>query len=202
MKINNNGYTLLELLVAMIILIFFMIALLQGILFYIKYTTEIKLKDQTSILVNDWSNYLNTLPYDTISIMISNYNFPNGWDVSTYDSTTGKYSFENTDNDTDNIPDFYDPYNGNNKNFYNNQTNFSSWLLANPNNCDNIFGTNHPYCIVTINNRNVYVAITVAKLIDSQGNNQGLTFGITSWYFSPISNDYKYVSTIVIRNKP
>lgn len=205
MKINNNnnGYTILELLIAMLILTFSMIGLLQGILFYIKYATEIKLKDQASILINDWSNYLNTLPYDNISTIISNYTFPNGWDVSQCDlNNNNKCSFELTDNDVDNIPDFYDPYNGNNKDFYNNQQNFSSWLLANPNNCDNIFGTVYPYCIITINNRNVYISITVAKIIDSQNNQIGVAFGVNSWYFSPISNDYKYISTIVIRNKP
>lgn len=202
MKLNKQGYTIIELLIAMLILLFFMIGLLQGVLFYIRYTTEIKLKDQASILVNDWSNYLNTLPYDSISNIISNYNFPNSWDVSSYDSSIGTYSFEEINSDSDNIPDFYDPYSGSNKDFYNDQQNFSNWLLANPNNCDDVFGTNHPYCIVTINARNVYISITVARLIDSESSEIGIIFGLNSWYFSPISNDYKYISTIVIRNKP
>lgn len=202
MELNKQGYTIIELLIAMLILLFFMIGLLQGVLFYIRYTTEIKLKDQASILVNDWSNYLNTLPYDSISNIISNYNFPNSWDVSSYDSSIGTYSFEEINSDSDNIPDFYDPYSGSNKDFYNDQQNFSNWLLANPNNCDDVFGINHPYCIVTINARNVYISITVARLIDSESSEIGIIFGLNSWYFSPISNDYKYISTIVIRNKP
>ncbi len=72
--------------------------------------------------VKNWVGYLESYPYELLNVSSA---FGSGW----CDPTTNRCSFENIDKDRDGIPDFYDPYNGNNNNFWNNPNAKASWLL-------------------------------------------------------------------------
>lgn len=189
----KKGFTLIELLVAFLILTFIMIGFLRGVLTYIQFSLHTRLKDQASILLGQWTGYLNSLPYQTIQAITQNFNYPNGWNNVNCGVNT---SFENADVDADGIPDFYDPYNGNNNNFFNNQQNFAPWLFASPRN--NPF-LNSPPLQVQVGSRLVRVGITVAICRNQQNADVGRVFGVVAWYFSPIDNRYRSVNGIVVR---
>jgi len=189
----NRGFTLIELLVAMIILMIVMIGFLTGILNYIKYSLDTRMKGVMDKLVKDWSGYLDSVPYSSF-----NSTSPSFGDA-TCDFSTNRCSFENTDSDGDNIPDFYDPYNGNNNSFKDNYTSTASWLYISPSN--NPLGSSSPPTSYAMGGRRVFVGITVANVVIG-GREIGKAFGITSWYFSPMNGNYKYESTLLIKRKP
>lgn len=213
-KLNSKGFTIIELLIAMLFLMFVMIGFLRGVSTYIQFSLDARMKDTASKAIRDWSGYLESLPYNASLISPDPYpNSSNNWgnaSIECYDQnncTSFKITAEDTNSDGDNISDFYDPYNGNNYSDYfkNHPLDTADWLLIGPKPhplCDDPnIQYNCPPRQYSIGNRRIYVGITVARLI--QKNNEiGKAFGITAWYFSPIDNRYKYVSTTLIKRKP
>ncbi|MFN3946690.1 MAG: prepilin-type cleavage/methylation domain-containing protein [Aquificaceae bacterium] len=153
------------------------------------------MKDYASRSIREWSGFLESLPYN--HPLISPNPYPQPIWSNAFCDQSGNCSFENLDTDADGIPDFYDPYSGNNNNFKNNPLNVANWLLLNPNSTCN----NCPPLQNSIGNRRVYVGITVARLTQ-QNNEIGKAFGIVAWYYSPINESYKYVATTLIKRKP
>lgn len=205
-KLNSKGFTIIELLIAMLFLMFVMIGFLRGVLTYIQFSLDARMKDTASKAIRDWSGYLESLPYNASLISPDPYpNSSNNWgnaSIECYDQnncTSFKITAEDTNSDGDNISDFYDPYNGNNYSDYfkNHPLDTADWLLIGPNTpCNSCPPTQY-----SIGSRNIYTGITIARLIQ-QNNEIGKAFGITAWYFSPIDNRYKYVSTTLIKRKP
>ncbi|MFN7065373.1 MAG: prepilin-type N-terminal cleavage/methylation domain-containing protein [Aquificaceae bacterium] len=198
-RIGDKGFTLIELLVAMLFLMFVMIGFLRGILYYVQYSLDARMKDYASKSIRDWPGFIESLPYNHSLISPSTYPQPTsnaGWD-NAFCNPSASCTFENSNADSDGIPDFYDPYNGNNDGFINNTLNTANWLLIKPNSAC----TDCPPLRHSIGNREVYVGVTLARLVQ-QNNEIGKAFGITAWYFSPIDRKYKYVSTTLIKRKP
>ncbi len=203
---NKKGFTIVELLIASVIIIFVSIGFLKGILFYIQYSTSQKMKDLASQTNSNFIKYFDTLPYSTIQPA----SYPNGWGSSSCDAynpsgtPTGNCTFTNNDSDGDGIPDFYDPYNGNNDGNYSNPlNNLGSWLAIKPKldgSCDTGGQTfpNIPKCIVSFNTYKVYTAVTMAKIATSSLES-GKAIGIITWYFDPITKKYKSVHTILFK---
>lgn len=192
----SKGFTIVELLIAMMILMFVMLGFLAGLLNYMRFSLDARMKGTMDKLVKDWSGYLESMPYNATAIANASSSFGSG----TCDPTTNQCSFESIDSDGDGIPDFYDPYNGNNNSFWNNPTSTASWLWVSPTSSAGL--PNPPPTNYTVaGRRQVYVGITVATLTQS-GRETGKAFGITSWYFSPTNRQYKSESTLLIKRKP
>lgn len=189
----SRGFTIIELLIAMLILMFVMIGFLGGLLNYMRFALDAKMKDVMDKAVKDWTGYLDSMPYNS-----SLFNASSTFGNASCDPVTNQCSFENVDSDGDGIPDFYDPYNGNNNSFWNNPTNTANWMWISP--PYSISGS--PPTVYTVaGKRYVYTAVTMATLTAS-GKETGRAFGITSWYFSPVSRQYKYESSLLIKRKP
>jgi type II secretory pathway pseudopilin PulG len=185
----SKGFTIIELLIAMLILMFVMISFLGGLLNYMRFSLDSRMKNTMDKAVKDWAGYLESYPYNLLNVSSA---FGSGW----CDPTTNQCSFENIDSDGDGIPDFYDPYNGNNNNFWNNPTATASWLLTLP-----PLASSPPLVYTVAGRRYVYTGITMAT-VTLAGKETGKAFGITAWYFSPVNRRYKYESTLLIKRKP
>jgi hypothetical protein len=141
--------------------------------------------------------------------------FPPQWQNTTCDTTNSTCTFLQTDSDGDNIPDFYDPYSGNNDTFNTNPLSTADWLSVQPNydgTCDykklpqiNSL-SNKPNCIISFKDNidtqkfRIYTAITTAKIMNGPLES-GIAIGVITWYFDPITNKYKSVHTIVFKEK-
>lgn len=203
---HSKGFTIIELLIAMLLIMFVMIGFLRGVLYYIQFSLDARMKDTVSKAIRNWSGYLESLPYNANLISPNPYpNSLNNWDNSSiecYDQNncaSFKITAEDTNSDGDNISDFHDPYNGDNDSDYfkNHPLETADWLLIGPNTqCNGCPPTQY-----RIGNRRLFVGITIARMVQ-QNNEVGKAFGITAWYFSPIDGRYKYVSTTLIKRKP
>ncbi|SNZ12202.1 prepilin-type N-terminal cleavage/methylation domain-containing protein [Hydrogenobacter hydrogenophilus] len=194
----NKGFSLIELLIAMLILMFVMIGFLAGLIKYIQFSIDARMKDLMDKAVKDWSGYLESLPYNASCSPVG-YSFGS----AVCDLSTNQCSFENIDSDGDGIPDFYDPYSGNNNNYSSAPLSTASWLWVGPTianlTCNNY---PHPTTYSLVGNRRVYTALTVATITATGGAEMGRAYGITAWYFSPIDRRYKYESSLLIKRKP
>lgn len=60
---NNKGFTLIELIVAMLIVLIVMLGLLKGVLEYNKFSIRAKMKDRATEIAQQMTNYIESLPY-------------------------------------------------------------------------------------------------------------------------------------------
>lgn len=199
MNSPNKGFGLIELLIAMLILMFVMMGFLVGLIKYMQFSLDARMKGLMDKAVKDWSGYLESLPYNAPCSPVG-YSFGS----ASCDLTTNpiRCSFENANSDGDGIPDFYDPYSGDNNSYSDAPLSTAGWLWVGPTTasltCSGSY--THP-TTYTLAGRSVYTAITVATLT-SGGAQMGRAYGITAWYFSPIDGRYKYQSSILIKRKP
>ncbi len=122
---NKKGFTIIELLVAFVILFILMTGFLRGILLYMEYQINNGLKDRASEIALKMSSQIQTARFNPIAGCDENntnpflcdrlYAYPYNWDSAQCDGRN--CSFERQDSDGDGIADFYDPYNGQNENF-------------------------------------------------------------------------------------
>lgn len=209
---NKKGYTLIELLVASIIIILISIGFMRGILFYIDYSLSQKMKDKATEVSRNFSQYIDKLSYNDSLISPTLNSYPNGWDLAKC-SNNNTCTFENTDSDNDNIPDFYDPYNGSNDTFKSDSYNTVNWLRLKPQQSSDICScdlgncpSSLPYCKFSIksdtNNPvfNIYMGITVARIVNDYNQEVGKAIGITVWYFDKINGKYKDIRTIIFKS--
>jgi len=217
---NKKGFTIIELLVAFVILFILMTGFLKGILLYMDYQINNGLKNKASEIAVKMSSQIQTAKLDTNATSCSSnstnpflcdarYTYPYNWGFARCDS--GNCTFEVQDSDGDGIADFYDPYNGLNGNFKTNPTDTAGWLRIRPCNCD---GSRCGCCYADgtqINNatftcgekyrgRFIYAGTTLAKLINPATNLEvGRVAGVIVWYFDT-KGRYKYISLPVMRD--
>jgi len=205
---NNKAFTIIEVLIAAFIIMIVTIGFLRGVLFFMQYSLANKMKDKASEYNLMVAKFYQTVDYSKI-----NY-FPK-WQNETCDTTNSICTFLQTDSDGDNIPDFYDPYNGNNDTFKTNPLSTANWLSVKPNNdgtCDysnlpeiNSL-TSKPNCIISFKDNiniqkfRIYTGITTAKIMNGPLES-GIAIGVITWYFDPNTNKYKSVHTIVFKEK-
>jgi prepilin-type N-terminal cleavage/methylation domain len=217
---NKKGFTIIELLVAFVILFILMTGFLRGILLYMDYQINNGLKDRASEIALRMSSQIQTanLDMNTASCLANStnpflcdagYTYPyNDWRSARCDG--GNCTFEVQDSDGDGITDFYDPYNGQNGNFSANPINTAGWLRIGPCNCagnrcgccyaDSGTQINNAVCGERYRGRFVYAGTTLARLINPATNLEvGRVAGVVVWYFDT-QGRYKYISLPVMRD--
>jgi len=217
---NKKGFTIIELLIAFVILFILMTGFLRGILLYMDYQINNGLKDRASEIAFRMSSQIQTAKFNPIAGCDRNntnpflcdtlYAYPYNWGSARCDG--GNCTFEVQNSDGDGIADFYDPYNGQNGNFRTNSTNTAGWLRIRP--CD-LTGDRYYCCYADsgrqINNatftcgeryrgRFIYAGTTLARLINPATNSEvGRVAGVVVWYFDT-KGRYKYISIPVMRD--
>jgi type II secretory pathway pseudopilin PulG len=218
---NKKGFTIIELLVAFVILFILMTGFLRGILLYMDYQINNGLKDRASEIAFKMSSQIQTARFNPTAVCDINntnpflcdagYTYPyNDWRSAQCDG--GNCIFEVQDSDGDGIADFYDPYDGQNEdeNIRDNPTNTAGWLRIGPCNCDeNICGCcyadsgtqiNNAVCGERYRGRFIYAGTTLARLINPATNLEvGRVAGVVVWYFDT-KGRYRSVSIPVMRD--
>ncbi len=214
---NKKGFTIIELLVAFVILFILMTGFLRGILLYMDYQINNGLKDRASEIAFKISSQIQTARFNpTAGCDSSNtnpflcdtlYAYPYNWNSARCNG--GNCTFEVQDSDGDGIADFYDPYNGQNENFSANPINTAGWLRIRPCNCDDsrcgccyADGTpiNNAVCGEMYRGRFIYAGTTLARLINPATDLEvGRVAGVMVWYFDTRGR-YRSVSTPVMRD--
>jgi len=216
---NKKGFTIIELLIAFVILFILMTGFLRGILLYMDYQINNGLKDRASDIAFRMSSQIQTARFNPTARCDGNntnpflcdagYSYPYDWNSARCDS--GNCTFEVQDSDSDGIADFYDPYNGQNENFSATPTNTAEWLRIKPCNCDGsrcdccyaddtqIYNATFT-CGERYKGRFIYAGTTLAKLINPATNSEvGRVAGVIVWYFDT-KGRYKYISLPVMRD--
>jgi type II secretory pathway pseudopilin PulG len=215
---NKKGFTIIELLIAFVILFILMAGFLRGILLYMEYQINNGLKDRASEIALKMSSQIQTAQFNPNAGCDENntspflcdtlYAYPYNWDSARCDG--GNCTFEVQDSDGDGIADFYDPYNGPNGNFSATPTNTAEWLRIKPCNCDGSrcyccyadgTQTNATFtCGEKYRGRFIYAGTTLARFINPATNSEvGKVAGVVVWYFDT-KGRYRSVSTPVMRD--
>jgi len=216
---NKKGFTIIELLVAFVILFILMTGFLRGILFYMEYQINNGLKDRASEIAFKMSSQIQAARFNPTARCDRNninpflcdtlYAYPyNDWRSASCD--LGNCTFEVQDSDGDGIADFYDPYDGPNENFRDTPINTAGWLRIRPCNCaGNICGCcyagnptpiNNAVCGERYRGRFIYAGTTLARLINPATDSEvGRVAGVVVWYFDT-NGRYRSVSIPVMRD--
>jgi type II secretory pathway pseudopilin PulG len=215
---NKKGFTIIELLIAFVILFILMAGFLRGILLYMEYQINNGLKDRASEIALKLSSQIQTARFNPTAGCDRNntnpflcdrlYAYPHNWDSARCNG--GNCTFEVQDSDGDGIADFYDPYNGPNGSFSATPTNTAWWLRIRP--C-NLTGDRYYCCYADGTQTNatftcgeryrgrfVYAGTTLARLINPATNLEvGRVAGVVVWYFDTMGR-YRSVSIPVMRD--
>jgi type II secretory pathway pseudopilin PulG len=216
---NKKGFTIIELLIAFVILFILMAGFLRGILLYMDYQINNGLKNKASEIALKMSSQIQTAKLDANAtsclanstnpfLCDADYSYPHNWNSARCDG--GNCTFEVQDSDGDGIADFYDPYNGQNGNFRDTPTNTAGWLRIRPCSCDGSRcgccyadsggQINNAVCGEKYRGRFIYAGTTLAKLINPATNSEvGRVAGVIVWYFDT-KGRYKYISLPVMRD--
>jgi len=214
---NKKGFTIIELLVAFVILFILMTGFLRGILLYMEYQINNGLKNRASEIAIKMSSQIQTAQFNPTARCDENntnpflcdtlYTYPYNWDSAQCDG--GNCTFEVQDLDGDGIADFYDPYNGQNENFRDTPIDTAGWLRIGPCNCgENMCGCcyadgtpiNNAVCGERYRGRFIYAGTTLARLTNPATNLEvGRVAGVIVWYFDT-KGRYRFVSTPVMRD--
>jgi type II secretory pathway pseudopilin PulG len=153
---NKKGFTIIELLIAFVILFVLMTGFLRGILLYMEYQINNGLKDRASEIALKMSSQIQTARFNPSAICDRNntnpflcdtlYAYPYDWRFARCDGGNCTFEVQDSDgdgiadgvrdSDGDGIADFYDPYDGQNGNFRDTPINTAGWLRIRPCNCD------------------------------------------------------------------
>ncbi len=215
---NKKGFTIIELLIAFVILFILMTGFLRGILLYMEYQINNGLKDRASEIALRMSSQIQTARFNPIAGCDGNntnpflcdrlYAYPYNWGSAQCDGRN--CTFEVQDSDGDRIANFYDPYNGQNGNFSATPTNTAGWLRIRPCNCagnrcdccyaDSGRQINNAVCGERYRGRFIYAGTTLARLINPATSLEvGRVAGVVVWYFDTRGR-YRSVSTPVMRD--
>ncbi len=216
---NKKGFTIIELLIAFVILFILMAGFLKGILLYMDYQINNGLKNRASEIAVKMSSQIQTAEFNRNAncdgsnpnpfLCDTGYTYPyNNWGSARCDR--GNCTFEVQDSDGDGIADFYDPYNGPNENFRDTPINTAGWLRIRPCNCDgsrcgccyadNGRQINDAVCGEKYRGRFIYAGTTLARLINpATGLEVGRVAGVVVWYFDT-KGRYRSVSIPVMRD--
>jgi len=158
---NKKGFTIIELLIAFVILFILMAGFLRGILLYMEYQINNGLKDRASEIALRMSSQIQTTRFNPTAGCDENninpflcdtlYAYPyNDWrsarcDVRSINGRNCTFEVQDSDgdgiadriidSDDDGIADFYDPYDGQNEDFRDTPTTTARWLRVIPCNC-------------------------------------------------------------------
>jgi type II secretory pathway pseudopilin PulG len=215
---NKKGFTIIELLIAFVILFILMTGFLRGILLYMDYQINNGLKDRASEIALKMSSQIQTARFNPIAgcdenntnpfLCDAGYTYPYNWGSTRCDG--GNCTFEVQDLDGDGIADFYDPYNRQNENFRDTPIDTAGWLRIRPCNCagnrcnccyaDSGTQINNAVCGERYRGRFVYAGTTLARLINPATNLEvGRVAGVVVWYFDTMGR-YRSVSILVMRD--
>lgn len=183
---NNSGFTLLELLIAMIIVSVALLGLLRGIVEYNKFAIRAKMKDRATEIAKNFASYIESLPYvedgNGPSILYAN---NSNWRNITCDSTSCDIITDENFYSTDNLR------------LYPDSRNADMQCLCRGPNCP----TNLPVCIYEgFSNKRVYAGINVARIVES-GSEVGKVVSVIVWYTEPFTNKEQKISTVIIKEK-
>ena len=216
---NKKGFTIIELLIAFVILFILMAGFLRGILLYMDYQINNGLKNKASEIALKMSSQIQTARFNPTAgcdrnntnpfLCDAGYTYPyDDWRSAQCDG--GNCTFEEQDSDGDGIADFYDPYNGQNGNFSATPINTAEWLRIGPCNCagnicdccyaDSGTQINNAVCGERYRGRFIYAGTTLARLINPATNSEvGRVAGVVVWYFDTMGR-YRSVSIPVMRD--
>lgn len=195
---NNRGFSLLELLIAMIIIIVVMLGFLRGIIEYEKYATRAKMKDKATEIAKQTVGYIESLPYVSDNSGISSILYANNssWRNVVCGTTCSFFETE-TDFYSVGSPDPSNPINtSSNLRLYPSSGSYKCSCRGD--NCP----TNLPLCTYDgFSGKKIYVGVNIAGLYSAQGNEIGKAASVMVWYFEPFTNKYQQISNLVIKEK-
>ncbi len=227
---NKKGFTIIELLVAFVILFILMTGFLRSILLYMDYQINNGLKDRASEIAFKMSSQIQTARFNPTAgcdedntnpfLCDTLYAYPYDWNSAQCNGGNCTFEVQDSDgdgiadgirdSDDDGIADFYDPYNGQNESFSANPTNTAGWLRIGPCNCgENMCGCcyadsgrqiNNAVCGERYRGRFVYAGTTLARLINPD---TGLEVGRVAGvivWYFDTKGRYRSVSIPVMRD--
>ncbi|MDW7973219.1 MAG: prepilin-type N-terminal cleavage/methylation domain-containing protein [Thermodesulfovibrio sp.] len=211
---NNRGFSLIELLIALLIILIASLGVIKGILEYEKFSIRGKMKAQATQILEQTVSEIAKYPYpgENAQSILHPYYWIN--QICNEDCTgiTNCCSFENIDADDDGIPDFYDPYTGT-PDLANPFSNLNPYLRLKPSStaagsmcsCSGINCPNSglPDCVYqSYARRNIYVAVNVAEIIspDTPSLKKGRYASVIVWYFEPFTDKLQQMSAVVFKS--
>jgi len=194
---------------------------MYGLAVYLDYELKTRVKNEASRMLKDITGYLEGISYD-FSLQFA---VPSTFDGKKCVLVTDpgpppkdvnlcefEYSdpinFVILDNDSDGIPDFFDPYNGDNKTFLANPRTVAPWLSIYPSTTGNACtvsvagtgtGTVNFDCVRRVAGKDLYAGVTVSRIVDDYGRELGRAFGVIVWYFEPRTDKYISMKSIVFK---
>ena len=189
-RVSNNGFSMIELLIAMIIIIIVMLGLLKGILEYEKFATRAKMKDKATEIAKQMSAYIESLPYVADGSGINSILYANN---SEWNNITCGISCN---------PDLTNPafYSVGSPNPSNPFSGISSNLRLFPVSGSFTCGCRGSNCPTTLPpclypgfaKKDIYLGVNIARLVSEEG---GLELGkavfVLVWYFEPYTNKFQ-----------
>lgn len=197
-KYSENGFTLLELLIAMIIMSIALIGLLRGIIEYNKFTIQAKMKDRATEVLKSLTGYIEALPYVQDGSGVDSILYANN---ENWKNTT-------CDHNSCTIVESEEFYNIGTLNYSNPVDGISENLRLYPE-TDQITPTcacrgercpsSLPPCVYEgVAGKRIYAGVNVARVVIS-GKEQGKIAAVIVWYFEPFTNKYQQLSSVVIK---
>ncbi len=227
---NKKGFTIIELLVAFVILFILMTGFLRSILLYMDYQINNGLKDRASEIAFKMSSQIQTARFNPTAVCDENntnpflcdagYTYPYDWNSAQCNGGNCTFEVQDSDgdgiadgirdSDGDGIADFYDPYNGQNESFSANPTNTAGWLRIRPCNCndsrcgccyaDSGRQINNAVCGENYRGRFIYAGTTLARLINPATNLEVGRVAGVMVWYFDTKGRYRSVSTPVMRD--
>ena len=200
---HNRGFTILELLVAFLIIMVVMVGFARAILEYIRHSLRIELQNVAVEMVKTTASYVEGLSirdgFFTRPSFYGSWGSPPEVPCTPDNNNTLSCYFEDRDTDGDGTPDFYDPMN---------RDLVAEWLYVRPSDggCQVNFGgalpANFPRCTQRVGNREVRLGITMALLIPARGREPAsYAVGIIAWYEDPVDGRMRSVRALVIKER-
>lgn len=224
-KGTSAGYTLIELLVAFVLLLIILNGFMYGLALYLDYELRSRIKNEASRMLKDITGYLESISYDHTSAL----NVPAVFrgkkcvqiitDPGPPPTTENLCEFEYSDpytpkildKDSDKIPDFYDPYDGKNPGFKATPRNVAGWLTIYPSSSGNScnLATVNFRCVRKVAGIEIYAGVTVSQIVDYywdpsgsiRSRELGRAFGVTVWYFEPKTDRFISVKSLVFKER-
>ncbi|MDW7972887.1 MAG: prepilin-type N-terminal cleavage/methylation domain-containing protein [Thermodesulfovibrio sp.] len=201
-RLDNKGFTLIELLIAMLIVLIVMLGLLRGILEYNKFSIRAKMKDRATEIAKQFTAYVESLPYASDGSGIRSILYANNPSWNNIICVSTSCNFFETETDFYNIgsPTLTNPIDGlsSNLRLYPSSNNVNSQCICRGMNCPNTL----PICTYEgFSGKRVYLAMNVARMIDSYGRETGKATSVLIWYFEPFTNNLKQITSVVIKEK-
>lgn len=197
---KNSGFTILELLIAMIIVSIALIGLLRGIIEYNKFTTKAKMKDRAVEVLRTITGYIESLPYaedgsGRDSILYAN---NDSWKNVTCDHTSCNI-LQDEDFYNLGLLNYTNPVEGISENLrlYPETDEITPSCACRGNHCP----ANRPACVYEgFAGKRIYAGVNIARIVTT-GSEQGKIAAVIVWYFEPFTNRYQQFSSVVIKER-